>query len=43
MKDHTDAVIELGVGEIKITKAGKDSYYVDKQGVKVPLKRSNFY
>jgi F-type H+-transporting ATPase subunit epsilon len=32
MKDHTDAVIELGVGEIKITKAGKDSYYATSGG-----------
>jgi len=32
MKGHRDAVIELGVGEIKITETGKDFYYATSGG-----------
>ena len=32
MKGHRDAVIALGVGEIKITESGKDSYYATSGG-----------
>ena len=32
MKGHRDAVISLGIGEIKITKSGKDSYYATSGG-----------
>ena len=32
MKGHRNAVIALGVGEIKITETGKDSYYATSGG-----------
>ena len=32
MKGHRDAVIALGVGEIKITESGNDSYYATSGG-----------
>ena len=32
MKGHRDAVIALGIGEIKITESGKDSYYATSGG-----------
>ena len=32
MKGHRDAVISLGIGEIKITESGKDSYYATSGG-----------
>tara|TARA_B110000116_G_scaffold271150_1_gene291076 strand:+ start:690 stop:1085 length:396 start_codon:yes stop_codon:yes gene_type:complete len=32
MKGHRDAVIALGVGEIKITETGKDFYYATSGG-----------
>ncbi|MBT4317806.1 MAG: ATP synthase F1 subunit epsilon [Candidatus Marinimicrobia bacterium] len=33
MKGHREAVIALGVGEIKITEEGKDSYFATSGGV----------
>lgn len=32
MKGHREAVITLGIGEIKITETGKDSYYATSGG-----------